>query len=144
MDSPRILAIAAVSLTLIAAGCGASSKTSSSPKSTSAPAAAPTSSSSTTSSSSSQLGGKWSGQYSGAYSGSFDLTWAQSGSKLAGTIHLNPGGTDPIHGSISGGNIKFGTVGGPAITYTGTVSGSSMSGNYQTPRGGGSWSANKS
>ena len=48
-----------------------------------------------------------------------------------------------IHGSVSGGNIKFGTVGGPEITYTGSASGSSMSGNYTTPKGGGSWSAKK-
>jgi hypothetical protein len=29
------------------------------------------------------------------------------------------------------------------ITYTGSVSGSSMSGHYTTPKGGGSWSAHK-
>jgi hypothetical protein len=45
---------------------------------------------------------------------------------------------------VSGGSIKFGTVGGPAITYTGSVSGGSMSGSYSTPKGKGSWSASKS
>ena len=38
---------------------------------------------------------------------------------------------------------QFGTVGSVAITYTGTVSGSSMSGSYNAPGGGGPWSANK-
>jgi hypothetical protein len=45
------------------------------------------------------------------------------------------------------GTISFGTVGSQAITYSGSVSGDSMSGTYkvQTPNGsvGGSWSATK-
>ena len=44
---------------------------------------------------------------------------------------------------MNGSSIQFGTVGSSAITYTGTVSGNSMSGSYQTPGGGGSWSAHK-
>ncbi len=53
----------------------------------------------------------------------------------------------PINGTVHGNAIRFGTVGSTAITYSGTVSGSSMSGTYQlhttsgTP--GGPWSASK-
>jgi hypothetical protein len=55
----------------------------------------------------------------------------------------------PIHGTVQGGTIKFGTVGSQAITYKGSVSGSSMSGTWQIKgtsgaAGGGPWSASKS
>jgi hypothetical protein len=91
---------------------------------------------------SSGLSGTWSGQYSGAFSGTFTLHWQQLGSNLSGRITLSdPPQTSAITGSVSGGAIKFGTVSG--ALYNGTVSGSSMSGSYVTPKGGGSWSANK-
>ncbi len=71
----------------------------------------------------------------------------QSGSKLNGTIQLsNPGTSLPIHGRVAGGSIRFGTVGSYAITYSGTVSGNSMSGSYQVHAGnvsGGPWNASK-
>ena len=92
------------------------------------------------------LTGKWSGQYSGSYQGTFVLHWRQSGSKLGGTIAIsNPPSTLAIHGSVTGGTIKFGTVGSLAITYTGTVSGSSMSGTYHVGNAsGGPWSSSRS
>jgi len=103
-------------------------------------------SSSTSNSSTTQgtsLAGTWSGQYSGAFSGTFTLHWKQSGSSLHGSIALsNPSGTYPISGSVHGSAIKFGAVGAGA-TYTGSVSGKSMSGRYKTPQGGGAWSAHK-
>ena len=44
----------------------------------------------------------------------------------------------------NGASIQFGTVGSTAITYAGTVSGSSMSGNYQVGgSAGGPWSASQ-
>lgn len=93
------------------------------------------------------LSGTWSGQYSGSYNGNFTLRWRQTGSKLHGTIHLSaPGDTLRINGTVTGGTIKFGTVGSTAITYSGTVSGNSMSGQYQVNNGsgaGGPWSASK-
>jgi hypothetical protein len=96
----------------------------------------------------SALSGRWKGQYGGSYQGTFVLHWHQSGSNLSGLIHLsNPGSTLPIHGSVSGGKIRFGTVGSMAVTYTGTVSGNSMSGTYHINNGsgaGGPWSASKS
>jgi len=90
------------------------------------------------------LSGTWSGKYGGAYHGTFILHWTQSGSRLSGTIKLsNPSSKPSIKGTVHGSTIRFGTVGGAAITYSGSVSGKSMSGSYQTPGGGGSWSAHK-
>lgn len=93
------------------------------------------------------VSGTWSGKYSGAYTGTFTLTWQQSGSKVSGTIKIssfNNVSTD-INGNLQGSSISFGTVGSQAITYTGTVSGNSMSGSWQIQGGtGGSWSAAKS
>lgn len=92
----------------------------------------------------SALSGTWSGNYSGAFSGTFVLNWTQSGSKLSGTIKLsNPSFTLGVSGTVAGSSISFGTVGGSEITYTGSQSGKSISGSYQTPKGGGSWSAGK-
>ena len=89
------------------------------------------------------LAGKWSGSYSGAFSGTFTLKWRQSGSKLTGSIRLSkPHGTYSCTGRVHNGHITFGAVGAGA-TYKGSVSGSSMSGTYKTPKGGGSWSAHK-
>jgi len=141
--------LAAVAATL--AACSSSSSTTTPPPS--APAAttpATSAPASTSAPAAGALSGKWSGMYSGAYSGSFILNWTQSGSKLSGTIQLsNPGDTLPIHGTVNGNAISFGTVGSTAITYTGTVTGnSSMSGTYQVQGGngssGGPWSATKS
>ena len=91
------------------------------------------------------LSGTWSGRYSGAYHGTFTLHWTQSGSQLSGTIKLStsPNSRPSIKGTVHGSTIRFGTVGSAAITYSGSVSGKSMSGRYRTPGGGGSWSAHK-
>jgi hypothetical protein len=89
------------------------------------------------------LSGTWAGKYSGAYHGTFTLHWTQSGSRLSGTIKLsNPSSAPRVTGTVRGRTIRFGTVSG-GITYTGSVSGKSMSGSYKTPGGGGSWSAHK-
>jgi hypothetical protein len=99
-------------------------------------------------SSAADLSGTWSGTYSGAFKGTFTLTWQQSGSKLSGTINLSSGGSPHINGTVNGGTIRFGTVGSTAITYSGSVSGNSMSGTYKVKTNGGSvggpWSATKS
>lgn len=155
--SPRIkLAVFAVPAALLVAACSSSpasapavqppkasavvQATSAAPAvSTAPPTAAP---------SSAGLSGMWSGQYSGSYQGSFTLTWSQSGSKLSGTIKIsNPASTMGINGTVEGGSIRFGTVGSFGITYSGKVSGDSMSGSYQVNDGsgsGGPWSASKS
>jgi hypothetical protein len=90
------------------------------------------------------LGGTWTGSYSGAFTGTFTIHWRQRKSYLGGSIVLsNPSGKYTINGKVHGLSIKFGAVGAGA-TYTGSVSGTSMSGHYQSPEGGGTWSAQKS
>lgn len=91
-----------------------------------------------------KLAGTWSGTYHGAYSGTFKLRWKLARTRLTGSITLsNPPGTYGITGSVHGTTIAFGAVGAGA-TYTGSVSGASMSGRYQTGNGrGGRWSARK-
>jgi hypothetical protein len=151
---PRGLLIATATAALAAAlgACSASSSTSSTagtghtrmsaPKAKAAKAASAPKSAGA-------LSGKWSGNYSGSYNGTFKLNWHQSGSHLHGTITIsNPGNTLPINGTVNGTAISFGTVGSTAITYTGTVSGNSMSGTYKVAAAngstGGPWSAAKS
>jgi hypothetical protein len=90
------------------------------------------------------LTGTWSGTYRGAYHGTFTLHWTQVNSRLTGTIKLSSVGRTNITGSVRGSTIRFGTVGNAnAITYSGSVSGRSMSGTYKTGGVGGSWSAHK-
>jgi hypothetical protein len=95
------------------------------------------------------LSGTWSGQYGGAFQGTFTLTWQQSGANLSGSITLSaPAATLNITGTVEGSAIRFGTVGSTGITYSGSVSGNSMSGTYQTQAANGStvsgpWSATK-
>ena len=91
------------------------------------------------------LSGTWTGSYNGPFNGSFTLTWTQNGANLSGTIQLSsPNDNLRISGNVSGSGISFGAVG--VVTYSGTVSGSSMSGSYIDVANGksGSWNATKS
>jgi hypothetical protein len=91
----------------------------------------------------SSLAGKWKGHYGGAVSGHFTLRWKQTGSRLHGTITLSsPKGKYAISGSVHQGKIKFGAV-SVGAKYKGKVRGTSMSGTWTSPQGGGSWSATK-
>jgi hypothetical protein len=141
-----LLGALAAALAVALAACSTSSSTSTpgtggTHKHSSQPAATKTSAPAASS-----LSGTWSGQYSGSYSGTFTLHWTQSGTHLHGTITIsNPHSRLPINGTVNGNAIRFGTVGGPGITYSGTVSGNSMSGTYQVAgHAGGPWSATKS
>ena len=147
----RILGVG-VALALTVSGCGgggAASGASSAPGVSSVPTS-PTStvppdssSGGSTTQTSGDLSGKWTGRYGGTFKGTFQLNWQQTGSKLHGTIALSTSGTVPVNGTVDGDSIRFGTVGSTAVTYTGTITGSSMSGSYDTPSGGGNWSAHK-
>jgi hypothetical protein len=152
---PGMVTMAALAMTL--AACSSSSSTVQGPASQPAganSAAAPAASApqSAAAASAAGLSGRWSGQYSGAYQGTFVLRWHQSGSRLSGRITLSAPsrGTLAIHGKVVGGAIRFGTVGSEAITYSGSVSGSSMSGTWKiqgpggAAAGGGPWSASRS
>lgn len=91
----------------------------------------------------SKLAGKWKGHYSGAVSGRFTLRWRQTGSLLHGKITLSrPSGTYGISGSVRDGKIKFGAV-SVGAKYKGKVRGTTMSGTWTSPQGGGSWRATK-
>lgn len=155
MSRTKYAILVAPAAVLIAA-CSTSPSTTTPPPSQSAaaPAAATSAASSPAATSSSRapaagaLSGTWNGQYGGSYSGTFTLHWQQASSNLSGTIQLSaPASTWPIHGTVQGGSIQFGTVGSIAITYSGSVSGNSMSGNYkvQTANGtqNGNWSASR-
>ena len=90
------------------------------------------------------LTGTWSGTYKGAYHGTFTLHWTQSNSRLIGTIKLSNVGRTNITGTVRGSTIRFGTVGSAnSITYSGSISGTSMSGTYKAGGAGGSWRAHK-
>ncbi len=134
---------------LALAACSNPSSRDSGGTATTAPSSAPaTKAAASTPKAAGALSGRWSGHYSGSYNGTFTVRWDQSGSRLHGTIHIsNPADTLPINGTVHGNAIRFGTVGSMAITYSGTVSGSSMSGSYKvhTTSGtsGGPWSASK-
>jgi hypothetical protein len=93
----------------------------------------------------SDLTGTWNGTYNGSYSGTFTVKWTQSGANVDGTIALpSVGTTEQLNGTVSGDKITFGTVGSFAVTYSGTFSGSSMSGTYNvTGSPAGNWSASK-
>jgi hypothetical protein len=78
------------------------------------------------------LSGTWSGQYSGASQGHFTLNLSQSGSALSGIIEFEADGVSlPIHGTVQGDSIQFGTAGSIGVSCDGTVSGNYMSGTYQ-------------
>lgn len=149
-----LLAAAVIAMTTSLAACsssgggaaGGSGVPASQPAAASSAGGAPASSAPAASAG---LSGKWKGSYGGAFQGTFTLRWRQSGSRLSGTIRLSqPAQVLAIHGSVQGGRIRFGTVGSTAITYSGSVSGDSMSGTYQVSTGsssaGGAWSASKS
>jgi hypothetical protein len=97
------------------------------------------------------LSGKWTGSYSGSFSGTFKLNWVELGKHLSGIIRISGFKNAPtsIHGNVRGSSISFGTVGSQAITYSGSVSGTSMSGTWTIKAGGramggGSWKASQS
>ena len=135
-------------LVLTLGACSSSSSDSGSTSSTSAPPTSTAPAATSAAADTGDLSGTWSGQYDGTFQGTFVLDWQQSGSNLSGTIKLSSGsGTLDISGTVNGGTISFGTVGSQAITYSGSVSGDSMSGTYkvqgQSSSAGGSWSATK-
>ena len=151
MSKIQLAPIAATAAALLIAACSTSTTTTTPPP-TKAPAAkAPAASAPASHTASAAaattpgLSGKWSGQYSGAYSGTFVLRWHQSGSNLKGIIKISASPSSfIIRGSVVNGTIRFGTVGSMAIIYSCTVSGNSMSGNYQVAgQSGGPWSASK-
>ena len=138
----------AIPLVSLMAECSASSTTGTPTPSSipvrSTPTSAPTATAAPTTAAAGGLSGTWTGSYSGVLNGTFTLTWTQSGSTLSGQIALSdPAQTLGISGNEAGTTLTFGAVG--VVSYSGSVSRSSMSGSYKTPNGsGGSWNASKS
>ena len=142
----RIVALATcvASLAVLAAGCSSSPKTHAANQVSAS--SAPGSAASPVSASKVDLSGNWTGSYGGSFSGTFQLSWKQTGSTVSGTITLSaPASTLNLTGTVTGGTIKFGTVGSDAISYTGDVSATSMAGKYQVAgKDAGTWTAKKS
>jgi hypothetical protein len=152
MSRTTTLVLIAAAAALVSTACSSSPASTTTDSPTTAPAATSTTASAaattqaTTPAAATDLSGSWSGQYSGSYQGTFTLSWQQSGSALSGTIKLsNPPSTVPLHGTVNGSSLQFGTVGSTAVTYSGTFSGGSMSGTWQIQGSsdGGPWSASK-
>jgi hypothetical protein len=87
------------------------------------------------------LSGTWTGRYTGQINGTFTVAWTQTADALDGTIMLSsPLATLHVIGDLTGITILFVAVG--MVTYSGTVSGSTMSGSFATANGKtGSWTA---
>ena len=130
---------------LLATGCSSGSASSVTTAKVSSAAVAASTAASTAPATASDLTGTWNGTYNGSYSGTFTVKWTQSGSNVDGTIALpSVRTTEQLNGTVSGDKITFGTVGSFAVTYSGTFSGSSMSGTYNvTGSPAGNWSATK-
>lgn len=150
----RRLPMSLLALTLFAVAC--SSTTSSATSTTGANGGIVTSppAVSSTESGSGGIDGRWNGTWtsttSGGASGGFHIDFTQSGNQLTGAISIAGTPcitTGTITGSLSGNTISFGAVkGSQTIAYSGSVSGSSMSGDYTAPQCGndkGTWTASK-
>ena len=83
------------------------------------------------------IGGHWDGQWSGEGSGTWSADFKQEGNAFSGTIVINNsncvhGGR--ISGTIEGDQIKFGVVEAEQrISFSGTLSGDTMSGTWSKP-----------
>jgi hypothetical protein len=87
------------------------------------------------------LSGTWAGLCTGPLNGFCSLTWTQTANALDGTFMLSsPPHKLHISGNLTGSTISFGAVG--VVTFTGTLSGSTLSGFYTDIANGisGSWS----
>lgn len=148
-------------LAILGTACGGGNATQSPPTSPPATAGQETTPPSTSetqtpppATSSGGVSGTWNGVWESTKfppaSGVFQIVLTQSGDQISGSILVAsttcvPHGT--ISGSLNGNTINFGTVeGAHTVTYTGAISGVSMSGTYKAPDCGGDagkWHASK-
>jgi hypothetical protein len=100
------------------------------------------------------VAGDWNGTWQSTVvtqaTGTFTVTFAQNGNALTGTVRVADSTCLPegsLTGVLNGSAITFGAVkGANTISYTGTVSGDSMSGTYGAPTCGpdqGTWEATR-
>ncbi|HXC76397.1 MAG TPA: hypothetical protein VNU19_05040 [Candidatus Acidoferrum sp.] len=86
------------------------------------------------------VSGTWAGLCTGPFNGFCSLTWTQTANALHGTFMLSsPPDNLHISGKLTGSTISFGAVG--VVTFTGTLSGSTVAGVYTDIANGktGSW-----
>jgi hypothetical protein len=89
------------------------------------------------------LSGTWGGLCTGPFNGFCTLAWTQTANALDGTFAVQGGSSPPdnlhISGNLTGSTVSFGTVG--VVTFTGTLSASTLSGSYTDIANGktGSW-----
>lgn len=152
-----LFAGAALTLVLVAAACGGSDSSAAPPTGTAATTAPPAVTASSTpsdSGSADAIEGPWDGTWTSTStpgaSGTFHIEFTQSGDQLNGSITITNSPcitTGTISGALDGNSITFGAVkGSQNVAYTGTISGSSMSGTYAAPQcdnGVGDWTATK-
>lgn len=101
------------------------------------------------------IDGRWNGRYSSTSSpgsdGAFEVTYTTSANgQLSGSIQIHDTpcvSTGTVKGRLQGTSITFGAVhGAQTIAFTGTLSGSAMSGTYDAPdcgHGKGTWTATR-
>lgn len=133
------LAVAAVLGSVLLAACGGSSSTTSTKRATTTSA---TPSAQTTQPAPSATGAAISGTWRGtatsqAHPGrtsSFTVVFSQRGSTVSGPVTLTGGciSQGSVTGTLVGQTIQFGVVERAGIEFTGTFSGSSMSGSYKS------------
>ncbi len=75
------------------------------------------------------LSGTWTGLCTGTFTDGCWITWTRTGADAYdGTFTLSPHDTIHISGNLNGSTIRFGDVG--VVTFSGTLSGSTLSGTY--------------
>ena len=155
-----LFAGAVVTLVLVAAACGGSGSsgaplpTATGPVATTAPPVVTASPTPSESGAAGAIQGPWDGTWTSTSSpganGTFHIEFTQSGIQLNGSITIRNTPcitTGTITGALAGNRITFGAVqGAQTIDYTGTITGTSMSGTYAAPKCGndvGNWHATK-
>jgi hypothetical protein len=146
------MSVGVVAVTLLGVACSSSSSSETSTTGVNTGVVTTPPAVSSSESGSSGIVGRWNGTWtttSGpAGSGDFHIDFTQSGNNLTGAIVIAGTPcitTGTITGTLSGNTIAFGAVqGSQTISYSGTVSGNSMSGDYHAPDCGdakGTWKA---
>ena len=153
MNRAARLAIPLLVLGLLTVACGGKKgTTAASPKATTAT----TATSNPPAGGGGELAGTWNGTYDAqsGITGTFTVRFTQTGTALTGTIQIQDSpcvSQGTISGAISGNQISFGALQGQGgnpealISFTGTVNGNQMSGDFQSAdcNDSGTWTATK-
>ncbi len=154
---PRTLLAVTCLAALAVTGCSSGSTTaksspSTAPSSVGSSGQPSTSATTTAPPAQSAIAGDWAGTYTSTSTpgatGTFRMTFTVTGNRVSGPIQIDNSacvGRGIITGTLNGNQITFGAVhAAQQITYTGVISGNTMSGTYSAPRCGratGTWRA---